>query len=394
MRHSSHAVAEGSVRAACVSYMRMPRPTRMWWVAAAMAAGAVAACQDDALDPSGEPVATVEVAPPTATVAVGASVPLTATALDAAGNVVTGRRVIWASADPNFATVSDEGVVTGRYVGTVPVAASVEGKTATAQVVVTPIPVVAVRISPSSRDIAVDESAQLTAEALDARGAVLSGRSVEWTSSRPNVASVSGSGVVTGLAPGAAAITATIEGKSGVAAVTVSQAAVATVAVAPSSATLTVGETTQLQAEPRSASGQPLSGRPVTWVSSASQVASVTSSGLVTALSQGTATITASSEGRSGTASIVVQLAPVDHVDVVPSSPTVKEGQSIRLTAWVYDERNTIITGHTVTWTSEDTRIATVDNTGLVRGVRRGTVTITATAGGKSGTARVRVEDD
>jgi uncharacterized protein YjdB len=108
---------------------------------------------------------------------IGTTVTLTASAFDASGNVLTGRKVFWAVADSNFATVSATGVVTGRYVGTVPVAASVEGKSAVAQIQILPVPVVAVRVSPSSRDLTVGETAQL-AEPLDAEGNVLSGRSV------------------------------------------------------------------------------------------------------------------------------------------------------------------------------------------------------------------------
>ena len=138
--------------------MRRLQLTWMRWAVAASIAAAGAACVDDTLHPSGEAVATVEVAPPTVTVTIGATVSLTATVLDAAGNVVTGRKVRWATADSNFATITDAGVVTGRYVGTVPVAASIEGKTATAQVIVIPIPVATVRLSPASRDLTVCES--------------------------------------------------------------------------------------------------------------------------------------------------------------------------------------------------------------------------------------------
>lgn len=360
-------------------------------VAAATVVAGVA-CRGDGLEPSGNAVATVEVAPPTATVVVGATVTLTASAHDAAGNVLTGRKVVWASADPNFATVSRDGVVTGRYVGTVPVAASVEGKSATAQIQVIPVPVVAVRLSPSSRDLTVGESAQLTAEPLDARGAVLSGRPVAWSSSRPNVASVSGTGVVTAHSPGSAVITAIVEGKSGVAAVTVSPAPVASVAVSPSSATLVVGQTVELEAQPRDASGQPLSGRTVTWSSNRSDVATVTSTGTVAAVSPGTATITASSEGRSGTATITVDAPSVNRVEITPATATVDVGGSFRLTATVYDSRGNVITTAQVAWASSNTEIATVDNTGRVRGVKEGTVTITATSGDKAGTAAVRVK--
>jgi uncharacterized protein YjdB len=372
--------------------MSSRQPTLMCLAVAAATVVAGVACRGDGLEPSGNAVATVEVAPPTATVVVGATVTLTASAHDAAGNVLTGRKVVWASADPNFATVSRDGVVTGRYVGTVPVAASVEGKSATAQIQVIPVPVVAVRLSPSSRDLTVGESAQLTAEPLDARGAVLSGRPVAWSSSRPNVASVSGTGVVTAHSPGSAVITAIVEGKSGVAAVTVSPAPVASVAVSPSSATLVVGQTVELEAQPRDASGQPLSGRTVTWSSNRSDVATVTSTGTVAAVSPGTATITASSEGRSGTATITVDAPSVNRVEITPATATVDVGGSFRLTATVYDSRGNVITTAQVAWASSNTEIATVDNTGRVRGVKEGTVTITATSGDKAGTAAVRVK--
>ncbi len=371
--------------------MRSPQLKWMWLAVTAVAAVAGVACGGDGVEPSGAPVMTVVVAPPTAAVVVGTTVTLKASALDAAGNVLTGRKVVWASADSNFATVSPNGVVTGRYVGTVPVAASVEGKAAVAQIEVLPVPVVAVRVSPSSRDLTVGETAQLTAEPLDAQGAVLPGRSVAWSSSRPNVATVSGSGVITALSPGNAIITATVEGKSGVGAITVSPAPVASVAVSPTSATLVVGQTVQLEAQPRDASGRPLEGRMVTWSTNRLDVATVTSTGIVAAVSAGTATITASSEGRSGTATIVVQAPSVSRVEVTPASATVDVGGSFRLTATVYDSRGNVIPGAQVGWASSDTRIAIVDNTGRVFGLADGTVVITATSADKAGTASVRV---
>jgi uncharacterized protein YjdB len=372
----------------------MSRLQLAWpWCAVAVSIGiAVSACQDDALNPDGEAVATVEIAPATATVTVGTSVSLTATALDATGNVVSGRKVRWASADTNFATISNAGVVTGRYVGTVPVAATIEGKTATAQIVVIPIPVATVRVSPSSRDLIVGETATLAAEPLDARGVVLPGRSVAWTTSRPNVASVNAGGVVTALAPGSAVITATVEGKSGVAAVTISPAPVATVVVSPTSASLVVGQAIAFEAEPRSASGQALTGRVVTWSSNPSQVATVSASGLVLAVSPGTATITASSEGRSGTARVVVEPPTAQRVEITPASATIAPGGSFGLTATVYDTRGNVIPGAAVTWSSSDTEVATVDGNGRVRGERAGNATITASIGNASGTARIRVE--
>ena len=370
------------------------RKSQSTWALLAVTAVALAgvACGEHGVEAPGAPVATVTVAPPTATVVVGATVTLTASALDAAGHVLTNRKFFWATADSNFATVSPTGVVTGRLAGTVPVAASVEGKAAVAQIQVIPVPVVSVRVSPSSRDLTVGETAQLTADALDAQGNVLSGRSAEWSSSKPNVAIVSGSGFITAVSPGSAIITATIEGKSGVGAITVSPAPVASVAVSPSSATLVVGQTVQLEAQPRDASGQPLDGRAVTWSTNRLDIATVTSTGIVAAVSAGTATITASSEGRSGAATIIVQAPSVSRVEVTPASATVDVGGSFRLTATVYDSRGNVIPGAVVGWASSDTRIAIVDNTGRVFGLADGTVVVTATSGDKAGTATVRVK--
>jgi hypothetical protein len=81
---------------------------------------------------------------------------------------------------------------------------------------------------------------------------------------------------------------------------------VASVEVSPDSASVAVGETVQLTATPRDAEGQPLSGRTVTWATSAPPVATVSSTGLVTGVGAGTATITATSEGIHGTSSVTV----------------------------------------------------------------------------------------
>jgi trimeric autotransporter adhesin len=366
--------------------MRRPQPT---WVLLAIAA--VVGCNSDALEHSGAPVASVRVAPPAASVVVGATVTLTASAYDASGNVLAGRKVFWAVADPNFASVSATGVVTGRYVGTVPVAASVEGKSAVAQVEVLPVPVVAVRVSPPSRDLTVGQTAQLIAEPLDAQGNVLPGRTVAWSSGRPDVATVSQTGLVTALSAGNAIITATVEGKSGVGAITVSPAPVASVVVSPTSATLLVGQTLQLEAQPRDAAGRPLNGRTVTWSSNQLDVATVTSTGVVAAMSPGTATITASSEGQRGTMTIAVQAPTVSRVEVAPATATINVGGSFRLTATVYDSRGNVIPGARVGWASSDLVTAIVDNTGRVLGLSEGTVVITATSGDKAGTASVRV---
>ena len=236
------------------------------------------------------------------------------------------------------------------------------------------------------------QTAQLVAEPLDAQGKVLSGRSVAWSSSRPNVATVSATGTITALSPGNTIITANVEGKSGVGAITVAASPVVSVAVSPTSATLTVGQTVQLGAQPRDASGRSLAGRTVTWSTNRSDVATVTSTGIVTAVSAGTATITASSEGRTATATMVVQPPGVSRLEITPANASVEVGRAFRLSATAYDSRGNLLPRALVEWASSDTRIATVDNSGRVLGVSRGSAIITARSGGKTASASVRVK--
>src|SRR5206468_210350 len=150
-------------------------------------------------------------------------------------------------------------------------------------------------------------------------------------SSNTAVATVSNSGLVSGVTPGTATITATSEGKSGTSSVTVTSVPVASVDVTPPSASVPAGQTVQLTATPKDAGGTPLSGRTVTWSSSNTSVAAVSNSGLVSGVTPGSATITATSEGKSGTSSVTVTNVPVASVEVTPASASVPVGQSVQL---------------------------------------------------------------
>jgi hypothetical protein len=96
---------------------------------------------------------------------------------------------------------------------------------------------------------------------------------------------------------------------------------VATVTVSPAAASVQVGQTVQLTATPRDASGNPLSGRTITWASSAPGVATVSGAGVVTGVAAGAATITATSEGQSGTAAITVTAPPPPSGGAWPNEP-------------------------------------------------------------------------
>ena len=254
-----------------------------------------------------------------------------------------------------------------------------------------PVSVATVDVTPATVNVTVGGTVQLVATPRDANGTPLSGRTVSWSSSNTGVASVTGSGLVTGVGAGSATITAMSEGKSGTSAITVTFVPVASVAVTPASASVNEGKTVQLTATPKDGNGNPLSGRAVAWVSSNTTVATVSSSGLVTGKVAGTATITATSEGQSGTSAITVVHVPVASVAVAPPSATVQVGSTVQLTATPKDAGGNPLTGRTVTWASGNTSVATVSPSGLVSGATVGSTTITATSEGQSGTATITV---
>ena len=117
---------------------------------------------------------------------------------------------------------------------------------------------------------------------------------------------------MTGVVTGSTTITATSEGQSGTSAVTVTAAPVpvASVTVSPATAAVFVGQTTQLTATPKDVNGNTLTGRTITWASSPSSIAGVNGSGLVAGVAVGSATITATSEGKNGASTITVTTPP------------------------------------------------------------------------------------
>jgi uncharacterized protein YjdB len=89
---------------------------------------------------------------------------------------------------------------------------------------------------------------------------------------------------------------------------------------------------------------------------------------------------------------VAVSLAPVATVVVTPADPTVAVAKTITLAARLTDAAGNELSGRTVTWSSSNTGTATVTSAGVVRGIKRGSVTITATSEGKKGSTTVKVQ--
>ncbi len=247
--------------------------------------------------------------------------------------------------------------------------------------------VVSVAVTPRLNNLIVGGTQQLAAQALDASGNPIAGKSITWTSSEPNVATVSASGLVTTVGPGSTAIQASADNSSGFAAISVS-APVSTVVITGNGGVIPVGTTQQLTANLRDAAGNSLYIRTVTWTSSAPTVATVSSSGLLTAVAAGTATISATSEGRTGTAPVTTAVTfPVATVTLSPAIANLVTGTAQQLTATLRDGSGSALADRAITWTTSNAAVATVSSTGLVTTIGSGTATITAASEGKSGTS-------
>jgi uncharacterized protein YjdB len=242
--------------------------------------------------------------------------------------------------------------------------------------------------------VSLGETTQLTATARDANGGTVAGVSFTWSSSDEDCAAVSSAGLVTGRENGTVTITASAGAASGTAAVTVAQVAASVEVTPPSVSLASLGETSQLTATAQDANGNAVAGAAFTWTSSDEDVVVVNTSGLVTALANGTADVTVSTTGVAipDTAEITV-VQQADSVVVSPAGASISgvgTEQQFSVAAW--DVGGSPIASPVVTWSSLNPNVATIDpSSGAATAVEGGQVTIAATANAATGYALLTV---
>jgi uncharacterized protein YjdB len=251
-----------------------------------------------------------------------------------APNNATNQNISWRSSDETVATVDDTGLITAVGEGTVTITVATEDGDFSATCIVTVNPaspptitVTGISLDNTSLSMWVNETQQLiaTIEPSDATN-----QNVSWSSSDESVASVDGAGLITAVGEGTATITATTEDGnfSATCIVTANPVEPATINVTgisldKTSASIWIGETEQLTAtiEPNDATNQNVS-----WVSSVPSVATISNTGLITAVSKGTTTITATTEEGGFTASCAVNVSQQE-VTVPDSTQTGTDGK-------------------------------------------------------------------
>jgi len=337
------------------------------------------------------PVTSVSVVPSNLSLAVGSRAVLKAEPRDSRGRIVRGVTVTWKSSRTSVATVDHDGAVTAEAAGGALITATVNGRSASAAVNVSAAPAASVTIALPNDSLGTGRSMLASATPLDASGNPVTGRPLAWQSSNPSVATISSNGTIVALVAGQTTISVICDGKVASQKLTVAIPAARTVSVLPATAQLLLTSSSKLTAEVRDQFGVILTGQPVTWSSTASSVVSVNSTGSVTAVSLGTATVRATSGSLVGSSVVTVQNIPVATVTVSPLNPEVEVGSSLAFTATPRDSAGNTLNNRPVVWTTSSAAVATVSGTGVVQGVAQGTTTITATIEGKSASTTVSV---
>jgi uncharacterized protein YjdB len=217
--------------------------------------------------------------------------------------------------------------------------------------------------------------------------------SATWTSSDSTIATVSSAGVVTGVAPGTAKITATSSGVSGSTDVTVTPATLQSIAVTPANPSIAKGTTQQFTATGTYSdnSTQDLTTQ-VTWASSTTSVATISSGGLATGAGLGTTTVSAAQGGITGSTGLTVTAATLQSIAVTPTNPSIAKGTTQQFAATgTYSDMSTQDLTTQVTWASDTTGVATISSGGLATAVAVGTANISAALGGVTGSTVLTV---
>jgi uncharacterized protein YjdB len=317
--------------------------------------------------------------------------------------------VNWTSSSTIRVTIAGSGLAKGVGLGTSNITAKVGTITSNPiTLTVNANNVVALTVTPNTAanaQIAQDTNRQFTATAtLDDNSTlnVSSTTGIAWSSDNTAVATIApGNGLALGVSPGSANITASFGGKTDTSTLTVTNATIVSIAISPANPTLGPGSNQALTATGTFSDGstQTISGAPkTTWSSDNIAVAQVNTSapgvakGLVTAISAGTANVTATFNGVNGSTVVTVTGATLSGISVAPTNTFIAPGQQLQFGATgTYSDGSTQNLTTAVQWSSDNTNAATISAGGNATGNNAGLATITASLGPVSGQATLTV---
>ena len=345
-------------------------------------------------------VASIAISPSNSTISNGGLQQFIATATYTDGSTQNlSNAATWNSSNPNVAGISGTGLATAQSAGSTTISAQVGSANNSTTLTVTNAAaptVVALTISPINASLTAANTLQYTATATLSDSSTMNVSSaVNWSSSTAAVSTISASGLATSVTAGTTTIAAQLGALASSTTLTVIAAPVTlqSIAITPTSASIAKGSTQQFTATGSYSNGsiQNLTSL-VVWASSVSSVATINSSGLAVGSAAGNTQIWADYQGKSAAVTLTVGPAALVSISVTPQAVTLAAG-----TTQQYKAVGTMTDGGTqdlttsVTWSSNNSGIATLNTSGLATSHTQGSVTITAASGSIAATAAMTV---
>ena len=303
----------------------------------------------------------------------------------------------WSSSVTAVATVSSTGLAQSAATGSTTITASVGNVDGMTTLTVTAAALTSITVDPGSASIPLGTTQPFTATGNYADGSTNGlTSSVYWSSSAGSMATISNApgtnGLSTSVAVGSATISATSGSVSGTASLTVTPPVLVSISITPLNPSIALGASQQFTATGTYSdeSTQNITTN-VAWFSSAATVAVISNStgsqGLATSSGMGSTTITAAMGSVSASTTLVVGCTTsLLSIAVTPSNPTISIGGKLQFTATgTYAGSCSANLTNSATWSSSNTAVVTINNSGYATGVAQGSATITAGLGAING---------
>jgi parallel beta-helix repeat protein len=332
------------------------------------------------------PLNHIDLTPASLSAPAGSQTQFSAIGRDILNNAIAGLTFTWTS---TIGTISSTGLFTAPAVAgtTGSVSASVGAITGSASVTVVAGQLSYILVTPATANVVANANQVFTAAGYDALNNLITGLSFTWST---NVGMMMSGN--TFMAQTTAGVTGYVRATSGLvsgdAIVTIVPGALNHIDVAPATLSAAAGSQTQFTAVGRDVYNNAIAGLTFAW---ATNVGTISASGLFTAQTTAgaTGTVTATSGGITGTASVTIIAAPLSYIIVTPGTASVVVGTTQSFSAVGYDALNNVIPGVTFTWSSN---VGTVSGAGLLTAQTvTGVGYVRATNGLVSGNAAVTI---
>jgi len=338
-------------------------------------------------------ITSLSVTPDDMTLAIGVGEQYTASAIYSDGSIqdlVTG--VTWTSSNSSVATVDGNGLATTVGAGTTTITATVGSFTDSSVITVVAAHLQTITLTPTSVTMASGTQQQFTAVGNFDDGSTQVLISALWSSSSSGVLTIDQNGLALAVGPGTSTVSVTSGTVSASTSVTVTTATLVSLSIAPANSSMPDDATRQFSAtgtfSDNSTQDMTLS---VLWSSATPTVATITNLGLVSSLSTGSTTITAMLGSVSNSTALTVSNVKLVSIAISPANGRVQKGTSLKFTAvGTYSDGSTA-TLTNVSWRSSKNNLANMRRNGILHAKKAGTLTVTASAFGVTGSTSVTI---